>query len=141
MTGMLAGTPPLRSGWTAWKKSGRRRKSSMTFSVDSLQNLAKWGCCRRISTGSCSTGLWITQRSIRSAGWYSPSAMAQKVAQEYKESSGQVSGISGYPARLFLCMENACRIKCFFCMEICKDLRYNLHVMVLDELKLLIYKI
>lgn len=31
MTGMPAGTPHLRAGWTAWEKSGRGRKSSMTF--------------------------------------------------------------------------------------------------------------
>ena len=89
MTGMPAGTPPLRAGWTAWKKSGRGRKSSMTFSVASLRDSARRGNCRWISMRSCSTGLWITRRSIRMAGWFSPSATEWKSARRFKESSGR----------------------------------------------------
>ena len=102
MTGMSASTPLWKAGWTTWKKSGRGKKSSMTFSAASLQDLAKRKNCRWISTRGCSTGLWITQRSIRTAGWCSPSATVRKSARRFKESSsGQVPGTFGYPARCF----------------------------------------
>lgn len=75
---MPAGTPHLRAGCTAWEKGGRGRKSCMTFLAASLRGLAKRRSCRWISTRSCSTGLWITQRYIRTAEWCSPSAMGRK---------------------------------------------------------------
>ena len=104
MTGMPAGTPLWKAGWTAWKKSGRGRKSSMTFSAASLRGLAKRRNCRWISTRSCSTGLWITQRSIRTAGWYSPSAMAWKSAQRFKAGNGRGIGfVPDASGRFFLC--------------------------------------
>ena len=78
-----------RAGWTAWKKSGRGRKSSMTFSATSLWGLVRQRSCRWISTRSCSTGLWITQRSIRTAGWFSSSATEWKSAQRFKAGSGR----------------------------------------------------
>lgn len=92
MTGMPAGTPPLRAGWTVWKKSGRGRKSSTTFSAASSRGSARRGSCRWISTRSCSTGLWITQQSIRTAGWYSPSVTEWKSARRFKARSGQGIG-------------------------------------------------
>lgn len=102
MTGMPAGTPHLRAGWTAWEKSGRGRKSSMTFSEVSLRGLAKRRSYRWISTRSCSTGLWITQRFIRTAGWCSPSATAWRSARRFKESSGRDTGfVSGASDRFF----------------------------------------
>lgn len=101
MTGMPASTPPWRAGWTAWKKSGRGRKSSMTFSAASLRGLAKWGNCRWTSMRSCSTGLWITQRSIRTAGWCSPSAMGWKSARRFKAGSGRASGLCQMPPAAF----------------------------------------
>lgn len=61
---------------TAWEKSGRGRRYSTTFSQASLRGLARRRSCRWTSMKSCSTGLWISQRSMRTAGWFSLSAMA-----------------------------------------------------------------
>ena len=96
MTGMPAAMQPWRAGWTAWKKSGRGKQSSTTFSADSSQGLARRWSCQWISTRSCSTGLWITQRSIRTAGWFSLSATEWKSARRFKAGSGQ--GIGFVPA-------------------------------------------
>ena len=102
MTGMPAGTPLWRAGWTAWKKSGRGRRSSMTFSAASLRGLARRGSCRWILTRSCSIGLWITQRSIRTAGWFSPSATEWKSARRFKAGSGRGIGfVPDAPAAFF----------------------------------------
>ena len=87
-----AGMPPLRAGKTVCKRSGRGKKSSMTFSTDSLRDLRKCGSCRWISMRSFSTGWWIMQRSIPTAGWYSPSATVRKSARRFK-GGGQVSGV------------------------------------------------
>ena len=65
------------------------RKSSMTFSADSLQNLARRRSCRWILMRSCFTGWWITLRSMRMAGGYSLFATAQKWKREYKTGSGR----------------------------------------------------
>jgi len=93
MTGMPAATPLWRAGWTAWKKSGRGKKSSMTFSAASLQGSVKRRSCQWISTRSCSTGLWIMQRSIPTAGWYSPSATVRKSARRFKAGSDRSIGV------------------------------------------------
>ena len=85
MTGMPAGMPLWKAGWTAWKKSGRGRKSSMTFSAASLRGSVKRRSCRWISTRSCSIGLWITQRSIPTAGWFLLFTMAWRLRQEYRK--------------------------------------------------------
>ena len=87
-----AGMPPLRAGKTVCKRSGRGRKSSMTFSAASFRGLRKCGSCRWISMKSCSTGLWITQRFIRTAGWYSPSEMVWKSARRFKDGNGRDIG-------------------------------------------------
>ena len=135
MTGMPAGTPPLRAGWTAWKKRGRGRKSSMTFSAVSLRGLARRGSCRWISMRSCSTGLWITQRSTRTAGWYSLSATAWKSGRRFKTGSGLASGIRQMPPAAFSVCEN----RVLLCMEICKELRYNFDVE--SDQQILFYRI
>ena len=103
MTGMPAGTPLWRAGWTAWKKSGRGKESSMTFSAVSLQGLAKRKNCRWISTRSCSTGLWIMQRSIQTAGWCLPSAMGWKLERRFKESDGRGIGFVPDASGCFFC--------------------------------------
>lgn len=103
MTGMPAGTPPLRAGWTAWKKSGRGRKSSMTFSAASLRGLARRGNCRWTSMRSCFTGLWITQRSIRTAGWFSPSVTEWKSARRFKAGNGRGIGFAPDASGRFFC--------------------------------------
>ncbi len=41
-----AGMPPLRAGKTVCKRSGRGKKSSMTFSAASFRGLRKCGSCR-----------------------------------------------------------------------------------------------
>ena len=86
------------SSHCTFRKDGCRL---VTISAASLPVLAKWGSCRWTSTRSCSTGLWITQWSIRMAGWCSLSATEWRLARRFKESSGRVSGIFGYPARCF----------------------------------------
>ena len=92
MTGMSASTPLWKAGWTTWKKSGRGKKSSMTFSAASLQDLAKRKNCRWISTRGCSTGLWITQRFIMTAGWFSLSVMAWKSVRRFERKQRAGSG-------------------------------------------------
>lgn len=87
-------------------------KISTTFSVASLRGLAKRRSCRWIPTRSCSTGLWIAQRSIRTAGWCSPSATGWKSARRYKAGSGQ--GIEVAPDASGRCF-------CVFCL-------YMLHI-------------
>lgn len=124
MTGMPAGTPLWRAGWTAWKKRGRGKKSSMTFSAASLRGLARQKSCRWISTRSCSTGLWITQRSIRTAGWCSPSATGWKPARRFKAGSGRGIGFLTDASADFSVRGN----RVLLCMEICEELRYNLDV-------------
>ncbi len=114
--------PPWRAGRTAWRKSGRGRKASMTFSAGSLRGLAKRRSCRWISMRSCSTGLWTSQRSIRTAGWCSPSATGRKSARRFKAGSGR--GI-GFMSDASGCFFYVCENRALLCMEICEDLRYN----------------
>lgn len=128
MTGMPAGTPLWKAGWTTWKKSGKGRKFSMTFSAPSSRDLARRKNCRWISTRSCSIGLWITQRSIRTAGWCSPSAMVWKSAQRSEREQRAGSGDFRTSCPLFFVRGKCLSNKVFFCMEICKDLRYNFHI-------------
>ena len=137
MTGMPAATQPWRAGWTAWKKSGRGRKSSMTFSAVSLRGLARRGSCRWISTRSCSTGLWITQRSIPTAGWYSLSATGWKSAQRFKEVSDRGIGFApDASGRFFLCAWDRMLKKSAVYMEICKKLEYNFNISSIQQDKL-----
>ena len=103
--GMPAGMLYLRAGWTAWKKSGRGKKSSMTFSAASLQGLAKRKGCRWISTRSCSTDLWITQRSIRTRGWFSLSAMVWESGRRFERKQRAGSGDFRISCLLFWRME------------------------------------
>ncbi len=124
MMGMQAGTPLWRAGRTAWRKSGRGRKSSMTFSAGSLRGLAKRRSCRWILTRSCSTGLWTSQRFIRTAGWYSPSATGRRSARRFKAGSGRGIGFVPDASGRFSVGRNRILLR----MEICKDLRYNFDV-------------
>ena len=94
--------PLWKAGWTAWKKSGRGKRSSMTFSAVSLRGLAKRRNCWWISTRSCSTGLCITQRSIRTAGGGSPSATAWRLAQRSERKQRAGSGDFRISCPLFL---------------------------------------
>jgi hypothetical protein len=110
MTGMPASTPPWRGGWTAWRKSRRGRKSSMTFSAASLRGLVKRRSCQWISTRSCFTGLWITQRSIRTAGWFLPSATGWRSAQRFKAGSGRGIGFVPDAPAAFFCVEIECSV-------------------------------
>lgn len=82
-----------------------KEKSSMTFSAGSLRGLVRRRSCRWISTRSCSTGLWITQRSIRMAGWCSPSAMGWKSARRFKAGSGRGIGFMPDASGRFSCAE------------------------------------
>lgn len=68
-----------------------------------LAGLSETGSCRWISMRSCSTGLWITQRFIRTAGWFSPSATEWKSRRRFKESSGRGIGLLPDASGLFLC--------------------------------------
>lgn len=45
------------------------RESRVTFLAASLQDIEERGSCQWISMGSCSTGLWITQRSGSQHGY------------------------------------------------------------------------
>ena len=106
MTGMPAGTPHWRAGWTAWRKSGRGRRYSMTFSAASLRGSARQRSYRWISMRSCSTGLWITQRSIRTAGWSSLSATEWKSARRFNAGSGRGIGFVPDAFGHFFCAWN-----------------------------------
>ncbi len=115
-----AGTPPWRAGRTACKRNGSGRKSSMIFSAVSLRGLAKRRSCRWISTRSCSTGLWSTRRTIRTAGWCSPSATGRRSARRFKAGSGRGIGVIPDAAGRFLRGN-----KLWMGMEICGELEYN----------------
>ncbi len=75
----------------------------MTFSADSFRGLRKYGSGRWISARNCFTGWWITQRYIRTDGWFLPSAMAWKSAQRFKAGSGRGIGIVPDASGRFFC--------------------------------------
>ena len=56
------------------------------------------------SMRSCSTGLLIMQRSIPTAGWFSPSATEWKSAQRFKARSGRSIGYSPDAFGRFFCV-------------------------------------
>ena len=84
-----------------------------------LSGIEEYGNCPWILVGSCSTDLWIMQRSIRKVGWFSFSATVWKSERrlEIKESSGQVSG-SFQISWPFFVRGNSLPDKSVFCMEI-----------------------
>ena len=97
----------LESRMDRLEKERERKEIQYVIFSGFLAGLSETGSCRWISMRSCSTGLWITQRSIRTAGWYSPSATVRKSARRFKARSGRGVGFTPDASGLFLCVEKA----------------------------------
>lgn len=76
----------------------------------SLRGLARRRSCRQISTRSSSTGLWITQQSIRTAGCFSPSATEWKAGRRFKAGSGRAFGLCQMPSAAFSVRGKECTL-------------------------------
>ena len=96
---MQAGTQPWRAGWTAWKKSGRGRESSTTFSAASLRGLARrdlecmeaylnheteygWYLC--LDSGRIVSGLGVIENDFHDRKDLTPNVCAVYTEKEYR---------------------------------------------------------
>ena len=93
----------LESRMDSLEKERERKEIQYDIFSGFLAGLSETGSCRWISMRSCSTGLWITQRFIRTAGWFSSSATEWKSARRFEAGSGWGIGFVPDASGRFFC--------------------------------------